>query len=353
MRVQPVGSDALETFCRFRLPARGAAPLLQQQMYELSPAAALAGHGRWQLFLAEDGGDVVGRVAALVNDDLRDVDGVLLGQVGYFECQDDDALARDLVSAALAWLRARGARRALGPMNGGAHRAHRFLTRGFDGAPFLFEPRNPPHYPRLFERCGFVPVHRWFSYELDRGRARALLERFGRVLRGRPPPGHIDVIDPSLAAPTLARLHALLDGFWADHVGYASLSLAEFGEVFAGALAVMTPRNLGFYVEQGRDLGCAFMYPDWIDAAVALHGDATLWATWPRTPLPSRLIMHTLALLPEARHSSAGLALMAHGLGLMAEDGYDQLLVALVVEGLLSTQLGAPTREYTLYQASL
>jgi hypothetical protein len=318
---------------------------------ELGGASAFAGYGRQALFLGEGGPGAVGRVAALVNPRVLDASGTPVGQMGYFECVDDPALAGALFDAGAAWLRAQGCRELLAPMNGGAHRLHRLLVRGFERAPFLFEPRNPAYYPRLFEAWGMKPVHRWFTYELPRARALELGERFRRVLRGRPIAGHIDVIDPRDIPAGLARLHPLLDGFWEGHIGYGGLDLVEFAEVFAGALAIMNERNLGFYVENGKDLGCAFMYPDYVAEARALRGDASGWARWQASP--KRLVMHTLALLPEARLSSAGMALMEHGLGLLDRDGYDELCVALVVEGLLGKQLGEPTREYALYGRAL
>ena len=47
------------------------------------------------------------------------------------------------------------------------------------------------------------------------------------------------------------------------------------------------------------------------------------------------------------------MALMETGLRYLDEDGYDSLLVALVVEGLLGKQLCEPTREYALYGRAL
>jgi hypothetical protein len=318
---------------------------------ELGGGSAFASYGRQKLFLARRGDAAVGRVAALVNPRVLDAEGVPVGQLGYFEAEHDAALAGALFDAGATWLRAQGCRQLYAPMNGGAHRLHRLLVRGFEREPFLFEPRNPAYYPQLFESWGMTPVHRWFTYELPRARALELGERFRRVIRGRPVPGHIDVIDPRDIPAGLARLHPLLDGFWAGHIGYGGLDLAEFAEVFAGALAIMNQRNLGFYVEDGRDLGCAFMYPDYAAEARALRGDASGWARWDAAP--ARLVMHTLALLPEARLSSAGLALMEHGLTLLEADGYQELCVALVVEGLLGKQLGTPTREYALYGRAL
>jgi hypothetical protein len=358
VRIEAIGpeSDGEIVEVRFRLHAGEAGwipPLREVWLGELAGPCAMQRHGRWQMFLATRGNAVVGRVAAIVNDDLRDAAGAPIGQLGWFECVDDAAAAHGLFEAGAAWLRGQGARVVWGPMNGGAHRNHRLMVRGFERTPFLFEPRNPAHHVALFEGWGFRVAHRWFSYELDAAATRGLGDRFGRVLAARPGAGTIDVIDPRDIPAGLVRLHALLDGFWKDHVGYASIAGDEFAEVFAGALAIMTERNLGFWRQGGRDLGCAFMYPDWADAARALDGHAAGWAAWARQPLPSRLIMHTLALLPEARITPAGMALMHHGLRLFVEDGYHELLVALVVEGLLGRQLGEPTREYVLYSRPL
>ena len=71
-----------------------------------------------------------------------------------------------MIGAATRWLRDRHAvRRILGPINFDVWHGYRFMTRGFAEQRFLGEPYNPPYYPELFERCGFVPRQRWNSYE--------------------------------------------------------------------------------------------------------------------------------------------------------------------------------------------
>jgi hypothetical protein len=349
--IHAVGSDAIPEFLAVadRVNAsdpRWVPPLRQQLAFELGGPCEMSKYGRWQMFLADDGW---GRIAAIVNPRLTGASGAPLGQLGYFECADDTTLATALFDAGAAWLRAQGCRELLGPMNGGAHRLHRLLVRGFAEDPFLFEPRNPAYYPRLFEAWGMRVVHRWFTYELAADKIDELGRRFGRVVDARPLHGALVIGNPGDAGDTLARLHRLLDDFWTGHIGYASLSLAEFAEAFAGALAVMTQRNLCIYNEDGRDLGCAFMYADFVAEARQLAGDASGWARWMAGPMPKRMIMHTLALRPEARTSTVPLALMEAGCLKLREDGFDTLLVALVVEGLLGKQLGPATREYALY----
>lgn len=292
-----------------------------------------------QLFLHGD----EGRIAALVDPRLP------FGQLGYFEAATEEA-ARSLIAAGLEWLRARGAKQAVGPMNGGAHRLHRFLVEGFERPPFLFEPRNPPEYPRWWEAQGFARIASWSSYEAPRAwfaSLRSLIEAgVARAART----GHR--IDPLEGVGSMPRIHALLDAVWSGHVGYASLSAEEFAAAFAGPLALMSRRTLGVTVDgKGRDVGCAFMYPDWVDEVRALRGDAAGWASWVGTkPLPRRMVMHTVAFRPEARRTGAPFLLLDLGLQHLVEDAFEECIFALVTdEWRVFLRALQPTRVHALY----
>jgi hypothetical protein len=230
-------------------------PLREQVFFELSGSAVFSRYGRSRLFLCEADGRLAGRIAALVNPRLVDDAGNVIGQLGYFECIDDAAIALGLVEAGIEWLRSQGAREVLAPMNGGAQRSHRLMTRGFDLEPFLFEPRNPVYYPHLLARCGFTPVHHWFSYELNASRAESLVKQFERILNRRPAPGKMEEISPGQAQEIIVRLQKLLDGCWTGHVGYASLDPEELVEVMRGGLSIMRPGNIGIFAQNGRDAG--------------------------------------------------------------------------------------------------
>jgi hypothetical protein len=312
-------------------------PLRQVEKLELSSPRVAK-----ELFLHGD----EGRIAALVHPALP------FGQLGYFEAANEEA-ARSLIDAASAWLRARGLSRAVGPMNGGAHRLHRFLVSGFERAPFLFEPRNPPEYPRWFESAGFTRAHTWWTYEAPR----AWVERIRKLLE----PGVVRAVKtghravPLVGEAGIDRLHALLDLCWKGHVGYASLDAAELREVFAGAFALMNERSVGVVHDAaGRDQGFSFMFPDWVDEARALQGDASGWGRWLAKPLPKRVICHTIAFKPEARRTGAPFLIADHGMEHLLQDGYEEVVFALVTEEwrLLGRALEA-TREYALYERSI
>jgi hypothetical protein len=358
MKIVPVSDrDGLAEFVEFPWTVhRGdrlwIPPLREQVFHELSEASAFARYGRSQLYLCEADGQVAGRIAALVNPRLVDGAGRIVGQLGYFESLDDPLVASALIEAGLNWLGAQGAREVVAPMNGGAHRTHRFLTRGFDREPYLFEPRNPPHYPKLFERCGFAAINRWYGYELSRQQAVDRLHQFDRVLARRPPPGRIEELQTGRAPETIARVHRLLDRCWAGHVGYASLDIDEFAEVFGGALAIMGPGHVSAFVNNEEDVGVAFILPDYAAEMRALDGRAAGWGHWLGTSRPTRIVLHTAALVPEIRHTSAAMAQIAWGLRRAVKDGFDDVVFALVVEDFLQ-RIGEQTREHTLYARPL
>ncbi len=327
-------------------------PLREQTFLELSGQSGFARYGRSQLFLCEADGRIAGRIAGLVNPRLTDRSGHVLGQLGYFECVDDSAVAGALIDAGAEWLKAQQARDVIAPMNGGAHRTHRFLTRGFESDPYLFEPRNPPYYPALFERSGFTPTHRWYGYELSREQAADRLAQFERVLARRPPPGVTEELRTDRADELILRVHRLLDRCWEGHVGYAPLDIDEFAEVFRGPLSIMGPGHVSAFVRNGEDAGLTFIYPDYAAEMQALDGRAAGWGQWLGTSRPSRIVLHTAALVPDVRQSPAAMAQVAWSLRRAVSDGFERVVIALAVEGFLR-RIGELTREYTLFGRTL
>lgn len=355
-RVDPAGADELDAFVELAGELRAGdsdyvPPFRSTALAEVAGGAVPG--GAIQPFICRRGADAVGRVAALVHPGLVDGEGRPIGQVGFYECADDPAAAAALFEAALGWLRARGCARAVGPMNGGAHRAHRLLVDGYGADPYLFEPRTPPRYVAHFEAAGFAPFFRWTSHEPDRGAVAALAGRFERVgeRRGfRLSP--VVSRDPSEVLP---RLHPLLDRAWAGYPGYVPFSLEELGMLFGPLLCVLPAGHL--YLVQdggGRDVGFGYMIPDWIAEVRALRGDASGWGSWLGGPLPKRVVMHTMALAPEARHGTAVAALAAVGLRIALEAGYERFLMALTREDFRAHVRHLPaTRRYALYGRAL
>ncbi|MHC4392423.1 MAG: hypothetical protein ACYS22_14075 [Planctomycetota bacterium] len=332
-------------------------PIRKPFLAELRGENAFGQYGAVQPFLCDEAGEPLGTAAAFLNPRLVDESGAPVGMIGAFECRDNPAAARQLITAASEWLRARGCREILAPMNGGAHRAHRFMTRGFERSPFLFEPRNPSYYPGLFESAGFAVCNRWHSYDLPNQTLGALHQLLAAAAASVHEAGRfrIDLHDAGMPAATIPRLHAFLDELWTGHTGYAALEVEEFAEVFSPLIALVTDRHLGFLVDQaGHDAGIAFMYPDYYDAVKSLQGDGSRWLEVPAATRPKRLILHTVAVHEHARRTGATRILIDRGLQNLIEDGFEEALVALVTEDWkLFRNALPPTREYALMRRTV
>lgn len=74
-------------------------------------------HADVQLFLARRGGEVIGRVSAQVDREHNKYHNETTGFFGFFESENDPAVARALLSTAEDWLRERGMDRVRGPLS--------------------------------------------------------------------------------------------------------------------------------------------------------------------------------------------------------------------------------------------
>jgi hypothetical protein len=358
--VTPVGSDAFDRILDVPALVEGAGPgfvpPLREAVRRELAGAAVPG-GEVQPFLCERGGRPVGRATAIVNPRLADEAGAPVGQVGHLSCADDPGAALALLEACRAWLRARGARRVLAPMNGGVHLGHRVMTAGFDRSPFLLEPRNPRWLPGLLEGAGFRPVHRWRTWELERPALEPLRRRLGALaLRAdRDPARRTEVVwlDTAGDGPgALARVHALLERAWVGNFGWTSITLEELAASFGVLLPLMPTHHAAVLVDRtGRDVGFGFMLPDWIDEVRALRGDVSGWGHWMGSARARRVIAHTVAVVPEVRGLAGAAKLIATGLGAALEHGYDELVFPLTTETFRywDHALPPPTREYALF----
>ncbi|HTS86925.1 MAG TPA: GNAT family N-acetyltransferase [Gemmatimonadales bacterium] len=112
-------------------------------------------HAEAEYFLAERGGVVVGRIAAITNRLHNEFHNDRVGFFGFFESVYEQAVADALFEAAHTWLKARGHDVMRGPASFSTNDECGLLVDGFDTPPTLMMPHNPPYYPRLLDAGGF------------------------------------------------------------------------------------------------------------------------------------------------------------------------------------------------------
>lgn len=124
-------------------------------------------HADVEYFLAFRGEEVVGRIAATVNYQYVRFHGQSVGFFGFFESIDDPEVATALLQAAEQWMAARGMQRVLGPMSFSTNEECALLVDGFQSAPAVMMPYNPPYYATLIAGGGYTKAKDLLAYFLD------------------------------------------------------------------------------------------------------------------------------------------------------------------------------------------
>ena len=136
-------------------------PLMGEQMKTLCQQA----EGPRRFFLVYDGDRPVARVMAGIDERLNERLNRKCGYLSLFECAQRPDYARTALDAACAYLKEEGMETVIGPSPLGVNDFSKgLLIQGFDGAPVLFNPYNPPYYAEYFEKCGFAKHRDFFAY---------------------------------------------------------------------------------------------------------------------------------------------------------------------------------------------
>jgi hypothetical protein len=183
-------------------------------------------HAKAQLWLAERGGRVVGRVSAQVDELVLEHMGGGTGQWGMFEALDGEAAAA-LIATAEDWLRTQGMTRALGPFSLSIWDEPGLEIEGFAEPPTAMMGHHRPEYRAWVEAAGYEKTKDLITYALDIShwedpkidRLIAMGERNSRI--------RIRQVDKSKFDAEARLILNLLNDAWSSNWGYVPLTEAE------------------------------------------------------------------------------------------------------------------------------
>ncbi|OOQ59921.1 hypothetical protein [Mucilaginibacter pedocola] len=112
-------------------------------------------HSSLQTFLAYDGDKIVGRIAAIQNNNHNKFNNSNDGFFGFFDCENNQETANLLLETAVNWLKERGLETIVGPVNPSTNETCGLLVKGFDSSPMVMMTYNPEYYITLLENFGF------------------------------------------------------------------------------------------------------------------------------------------------------------------------------------------------------
>lgn len=121
-----------------------------------------------KFFLAYRDGELVGRIAALINHAYIEKWGDKCGRFTRFDVIDDYEVSKALLDAACAYFRENGLTKINGPMGYNDLDREGLLVEGFDYHACYGSSYNFPYYLDHLERYGFTKQVDWLEWRLDR-----------------------------------------------------------------------------------------------------------------------------------------------------------------------------------------
>ena len=220
-------------------------------------------HAEAEYFLAERGGEVVGRIAAISNRLHNQTHEDRVGFFGFFESIEDQGVADALLTAAREWCSQRGHDVLRGPASFSVNDECGLLVEGFDTPPVLMMPHNPRFYPKLVEEAGFTPVKDLYCYEgrapagdaADRvSRAAELMQkRYGITLRS---------LNMGDFDHEVERIKQLYNEAWEKNWGFVPMTDRELDHLAEQFKPVVLPDLVTFAEKDGRTVGFSIALPD-------------------------------------------------------------------------------------------
>ncbi|MDR3639985.1 MAG: hypothetical protein P4L39_01530 [Humidesulfovibrio sp.] len=253
-------------------------PLRKEVRDLLSPGHPFWARAERELFLAERGGRVVGRIAAIKDMAFIEHQHEQAGAWGFFECEHDPRTARALFDAAADWCRARGLAHMRGPLNPSTNYEIGMLVEGFDTPPTIMMTYNPIWYPELVEASGLVKEKDLYAF---------------LFLHGHQPPEQVaKAVQRLRRNPAITVRHTtkatlnedvrlmcrLFEESWKDNWGFTPMNPAEI-DLMAKSLKPILVEKLAFILSYaGEPAAIALLLPDVnpllkrLDGSIGLSG---------------------------------------------------------------------------------
>ena len=269
-------------------------------------------HAEAQLFLAERGGRVVGRISAHIDTLALTMPpeqgfGPGCGQFGLLDAEDENT-AKALINAAEGWLRNKGMNRVLGPISMSIWEEPGLLIQGYDHPPTIMMGHAKPEYRTWIEGAGYIPAKTLYTYELDITKEFPPIiqriiksgERNGRI--------HIREVDKSKFEEEAAIILHILNDAWAENWGFVPLTPPEIADVGIKLKPIVFNDLIRIAELDGKPVAFMITLPDLNEVIKPLNGNLLPfgWAKillWLRKPKARTMRVPLMGVLKELQAS--------------------------------------------------
>lgn len=298
-------------------------------------------HSAAAFFLAESGGQVVGRVAAMWNRFYNEKHHNDTAFFYWFEAINDERVAAALLSSAESWARERGLRRMLGPIGFIQPDPPGILVHGFEHEGTMNVPWHFPYYEQLVMRAGFTAHMDYLSGYLDRNlpvppelltHGAAALKRGGYTVQSFSKRAELE--------RWVERFFGTYLNAFTDVPDFFGMSGRQFDALVKGMMIVIDPATTKLLIRDEEMIGFLLSFRDVTPGLRRSRGKLLPLGWWHL--LRSRAANHqcniiALGVLPERQKGGANLALIAEFVKTMTASPFGRAEIVQIVGGNMNT----------------
>ena len=228
-------------------------------------------HAKMELFTVNQGTEIIGRIAAIVDDRHNEYHNEQTGFFGMFECMNDYYAAKLLFSSAEMWCKNEGMNRIRGPMNLSMNDECGFLLEGFDSNPVIMMPYNPSYYLEFCEQYGFVKAKDLYAYLKDE---EGFVDRVTKIVERVKRKENVVVrpINMKKFKQEVEIIKDIYNDAWELNWGFVPMTSQEMDLMAKELKPILEPQLVLFAEIEGQPVGVSITIPDFNQVLKKLNG---------------------------------------------------------------------------------
>ena len=285
-------------------------------------------HARIEFFLARQGDEVVGRIAAFVDDVHNDRHGEKTAFFGLFDA-DTREVATALWDAAEKWGREAGMNHLRGPVSLTMEEGVGFQLDNFTDPPYVLMHYNWPEYIEWVEAAGYEKLkdfYCWKYYAEPKGKARLIkiANRMFKRMEGRL---RVRNMNPWKFKSEMRILFDLYNQAWGDNWGFRPKTEEEFMFMVKDLRMIMVSTFTTVVELDGKPVGAMLSLPDSNELMRRIGGRLLPFGWWHflrRNSIYTRARMSIMGVLGEWRNKGLESILISEPMKHFDSTGYSE-----------------------------
>lgn len=232
-------------------------------------------HAEMDLFLAYKDGEIVGRIAAIIDRNHNEFHNEKVVFFGFYESMNDLETCQLMLNQVAEWGRERGMTILRGPMSLSMNDECAFLLEGFDSPPFFMMPYNPPYYLELMEKSGMKKAKDLYAFFMTQNRE--ITKRIDEIVARFKKESQVVIrtVNMKKLDEEAKKITFVYNNAWEKNWGFVPWTEREMEFMVKKLRLIADPKLVLLAEKDGKPVGFGFGLPNYNEVLKKMNGRIT------------------------------------------------------------------------------